>query len=59
MSLRQTKENLLNKDTLAEAAIWVLLTAVGEYAFRSLDIFGDAASEQGVFIDYAFILNKL
>lgn len=29
---------------------------ISEYAFLSLDIFGDAASEQGVFIDDAFIL---
>ena len=34
----------------------MLLTAVGEYAFWSLDIYGDAASEQGVFIDDAFVL---
>ena len=34
----------------------MLLTAVGEYAFLSFDIFGDAASEQGVFIDEAFVL---
>ncbi|MBN4074273.1 cytochrome c oxidase subunit II [bacterium AH-315-D21] len=38
------------------AGIWVLLTIISEYAFLSLDIFGDAASEQGVFIDDAFIL---
>jgi heme/copper-type cytochrome/quinol oxidase subunit 2 len=34
----------------------VLLTAIGEYTFLSFDIFGDVASEQGVFIDDAFVL---
>jgi cytochrome c oxidase subunit 2 len=37
-------------------AIWVLLTIIGELFFQSLGIFGDAASEQGEFIDDAFIL---
>ncbi len=38
------------------AAIWVLLTIIGEFAFLSFDIFGDAASVQGLFIDDAFVL---
>lgn len=32
------------------------MTVIGEFAFLSFDIFGDAASEQGVFIDDAFVL---
>lgn len=34
----------------------MLLTIIGEYAFLSFDIFSDSASEQGHFIDNAFIL---
>ena len=41
---------------MTAAAIWVLLTVIGEYAFLSFEIFGDAASEQGLFIDNAFVL---
>jgi len=41
---------------LAAAAIWVLLTVIGEYAFLSFDILSDSASEQGIFIDDAFSL---
>jgi cytochrome c oxidase subunit 2 len=41
---------------LTAAAIWVLLTIISEFAFLSFDIFGDAASEQGLFIDDAFVL---
>jgi cytochrome c oxidase subunit 2 len=37
-------------------AIWILLTIIAELFFLSLGIFGDAASEQGKFIDDAFIL---
>jgi cytochrome c oxidase subunit II len=38
------------------AAIWVLLTIISELFFLQMDIFGDAASKQGEFIDEAFIL---
>lgn len=41
---------------MTAAAIWVLLTVIGEFAFLSFDIFGDAASEQGLFIVDAFVL---
>ena len=41
---------------MTAGAIWVLLTIIGELFFLSLGIFGDAASEQGEFIDDAFIL---
>ena len=41
---------------MTAGAIWVLLTIFGELFFLSLGIFGDAASEQGHFIDDAFIL---
>lgn len=41
---------------MTAAAIWVLLTVIGEFAFLSFEIFGDSASEQGVFIDDAFVL---
>ncbi len=34
----------------------MLLTIIGEYAFLSFEIFGDSASEQGLFIDDAFVL---
>jgi len=49
-------EGVLNRDTLTAGAIWILLTIVGAFAFLALDIYGDAASEQGTFIDEAFIL---
>ncbi|HJP27404.1 MAG TPA: cytochrome c oxidase subunit II, partial [Dehalococcoidia bacterium] len=38
------------------AAIWVLLTIIGELSFLQIDMFGDAATKQGDFIDDAFIL---
>jgi cytochrome c oxidase subunit II len=44
---------------LTAGAIWVLLTIIAELSFTSLNIFGDAASEQGEFIDDAFVLLML
>ncbi len=41
---------------MTAGAIWILLTIIAELFFLSLGIFGDAASEQGKFIDDAFIL---
>lgn len=49
-------EIVLNRDTVAAAVIWILLTVVGELAFLSADIFPDPASSQGRFIDEAFVL---
>ncbi len=41
---------------MTAALIWVLLTVVAEFALLSLNLFGDAATKQGQFIDDAFIL---
>ncbi|MDA1278849.1 MAG: cytochrome c oxidase subunit II [Chloroflexi bacterium] len=41
---------------MTAAFIWILLTIISEVLFLSFDIFGDAVTEQGVFIDEAFVL---
>ncbi|NQW20350.1 MAG: hypothetical protein HQ477_06460, partial [Chloroflexi bacterium] len=41
---------------MTAAAIWVLLTIISEIFFLQIDMFGDAATTQGEFIDEAFTL---
>ncbi|MDG0866800.1 cytochrome c oxidase subunit II [Candidatus Lucifugimonas marina] len=41
---------------MTAAAIWVLLTIIGELFFLQMDIFGEPVTKQAHFIDEAFIL---